>query len=109
MDFPGKCHDDSRDPTMESARNSASYLSRVSRSFRISFSVHGVLVSERKFDFRPKSEETPLFNGKISRAIDDLEEIGRDLYQKTFKIHLRVKQVGTGPLRYTLQSFEPTE
>ena len=69
----------------------------------------GVLVSERKFDFRPSSSDVSQIKGKVSSDIDDLEEIGRSLYQKTFRVSLSVKQIGTGPLRYTLSHFEPNE
>jgi hypothetical protein len=68
----------------------------------------GVLVSERKFDFSP-TDGTSILKGKISGDIDDLEEIGRSLYQKTYKIQLRAKQVGTGPVRYTLLTFAPAQ
>ena len=69
----------------------------------------GVLISERKFEFKPKSEGESPRKGKISGDIDNLEEIGRNLYRKAFQICLRVKQVGTGPLRYTLSRFDSME
>ena len=69
----------------------------------------GVLVLDRKFEFRPKSKGTPPIKGKISGDVDNLDEIARNLLEKTFKIQLRVKQIGTGPFRYTLVQFDPHE
>jgi hypothetical protein len=69
----------------------------------------GVLVSERKFEFKPKTDEASPLKGKIPGDVIDLEEIGRNLYQKIYEIQLRGKRVGTGPVRYTLSHYHPVE
>ena len=69
----------------------------------------GVLVSERKFDFRLKEDGEPLLKGKISTEVGDLEEINRNCLFKRVRIHALAKQIGTGPFRYTLLRFDPME
>ena len=65
----------------------------------------GCMPSERKFELRPADRQISLLKGKISIEIDDMQEIVRNCY-KPVKIHVLAKQVGKGPIRYSLKSYD---
>lgn len=65
----------------------------------------GILVSEKKFDFRV-SKDSSLLKGKISDDIEDLEEINRNHLFRPLEIIVQGKQVGSGTPRYTLETFD---
>jgi len=65
----------------------------------------GCLPSERKFDLRPNDAPYSTLTGKISIEIDNVDEIAQN-FNKFVKIHVLAKQVGNGPIRYLLKSYD---
>ena len=68
----------------------------------------GVMLSERKFEFFPTDHQPPILKGKIPIEIDNVEEIGQNYSyaNQPLRIHVLAKQVGNGPIRYSLKSYD---